>query len=84
MGPKINSILLKGTQAVCLSVILGACASNPDDIEAAYVSPIKYQNYDCDQLGVEMDYVGQRTTKLYQRLQAERKADNWQNISNNK
>lgn len=44
----------------------------------AYVSPIKYQNYDCDQLAVEMDYVGQRTTKLYQRLKDEREADNWQ------
>ena len=27
---------------------------------------------------MEMDYVGQRTTKLYQRLKDERKADNWQ------
>jgi hypothetical protein len=69
---------LKVAQAGCLSLLLGACASNPDDIDAAYVSPIKYQNYDCDQLGVEMDYVGQRTTKLYQRLKDEREADNWQ------
>ena len=70
--------LLKVAQAGCLSLLLGACASNPDDIDAAYVSPIKYQNFDCDQLGVEMDYVGQRTTKLYQRLKDEREADNWQ------
>lgn len=75
----IKSIrVLKLAQATCLSFLLGACASNPDDIDAAYVSPIKYQNYDCDQLGVEMDYVGQRTTKLYQRLKDAREADNWQ------
>lgn len=74
----VSARLLKFAHASCLSFLLGACASNPDDIDAAYVSPIKYQNYDCDQLGVEMDYVGQRTTKLYQRLKDEREADNWQ------
>ena len=58
--------------------MLVACASNPNDIDAAYVSPLKYKDYDCDQLAMEMDYVGQRTTKLYQRLKDERKADNWQ------
>ena len=58
--------------------MLVACASNPDDIDAAYVSPLKYKDYDCDQLAMEMDYVGQRTTKLYQRLKDERTADNWQ------
>ena len=58
--------------------MLVACASNPNDIDAAYVSPLKYKDYDCDQLAMEMDYVGQRTTKLYQRLKDERTADNWQ------
>ena len=63
----------------CLGMsMLVACASNPNDIDAAYVSPLKYKDYDCDQLAMEMDYVGQRTTKLYQRLKDERKADNWQ------
>lgn len=59
-------------------VALTGCASNPDKIDAAYVSPLKYANYDCDQLAMEMDYVGQRTTQLYQRLKSERNADNWQ------
>ena len=57
---------------------LVACASNPDKIDAAYVSPLKYKDYNCDQLALEMDYVGQRTNKLYQRLKSERNADNWQ------
>lgn len=60
------------------SLVLVACASNPDKIDAAYVSPLKYKDYDCDQLALEMDYVGQRTTQLYQRLKSERTADNWQ------
>lgn len=57
---------------------LTACASNPDKIDAAYVSPLKYKDYDCDQIAMEMDHVGRRTNELYQRLQAERTADNWQ------
>ena len=60
------------------SVLLASCATNPDKIDAAYVSPLKYQNYDCQQIGLEMDYIGNRTTKLYQRMKSERKKDNWQ------
>ena len=55
-----------------LAISLFACASNPDKIDAAYVSPLKYKDYDCDQIAMEMDYVGQRTTKIYRRLKAER------------
>ena len=57
---------------------LVGCASNPDKIDAAYVSPLKYQDYDCQQIAMEMDYVGQRTSELYGRLKKERNADNWQ------
>ena len=57
---------------------LNYCASNPDTIEAAYVSPLKYQQYDCNQLSLELDYVSQRTTALYQTLRRKRTADNWQ------
>lgn len=66
------------TTLALVSLMLAGCASSPDDIDAAYVSPLKYKDYDCDQLAMEMDYVGQRTTKLYQRLEDERNADNWQ------
>jgi hypothetical protein len=64
--------------ATCAAVVLTACASNPDKIDAAYVSPLKYKDYDCDQIAMEMDYVGQRTTKLYARLKKERGKDNAQ------
>ena len=60
-----------------ISVLVG-CASNPDKIDSAYVSPLKYKDYDCDQVAMEMDYVGQKTTKLYGRLKDERQADTWQ------
>ena len=68
----MNAKILAVAVTVCL---LTACASNPDKIDAAYVSPLKYQNYGCDQIALEMDYVGQRTTKLYTRLKKERNKD---------
>ncbi len=65
--------------AVTLSlIVLTSCASNPDDIDAAYVSPLKYNNYDCDQISTEMDHIGKRTSELYLRLKSERNKDNWQ------
>lgn len=63
---------------MAVSILVTACASNPDKIDAAYVSPLKYQNYDCQQIGMEMDYIGNRTSKLYQRMKSERTKDNWQ------
>lgn len=70
---------MKRTVALAVaSILLASCATNPDKIDAAYVSPLKYQNYDCQQIGMEMDYIGNRTTKLYQRMKSERKKDNWQ------
>ena len=61
-----------------ISFLLSGCASNPDKIDAAYVSALKYSTYDCQQLGMELDYVGQRTTKLYNQLKDEQKGDQWQ------
>ena len=58
--------------------LLSGCASNPDKIDAAYVSPLKYQNYDCEQIALEMDHVSHRTTDLYQRLKKKRNDDDVQ------
>jgi hypothetical protein len=57
---------------------LCGCASNPDKIAATYVSPLKYKDHDCDQVGMEMENVSQRTASLYHQLKKERNADNWQ------
>ncbi|MDB2444185.1 SHOCT domain-containing protein [Gammaproteobacteria bacterium] len=61
---------------ILISII--SCASNPDTIDAAYVSPLKYAAYDCDQIGAELGYVGQRTNTLYSNLRDKRSKDNWQ------
>ena len=56
---------------------ISSCATNPDNIQASYVSPLKYRNYDADQIILEMDYVGQRTQELYQRLKKKATGDKW-------
>jgi hypothetical protein len=69
------------TYAVILAVafLMGAgCASNPKKISAAYVSPLKYKDYDCDQVAMEMDHVGHRTTELFHSLKSDNTADKWQ------
>lgn len=54
------------------------CATKPEKISAAYVSPLKYKDYDCDQIALEMDYVSQRTNVLYNSLKKEANSDSWQ------
>jgi hypothetical protein len=44
--------------AACL--VLGGCASRANDIAAAYVSPVGYQTYTCDQLALEAQTVSAR------------------------
>jgi hypothetical protein len=60
------------------AAILSGCASNPKKISGSYVSPLKYKNYDCDQIAMEMDYVSQRTAELYNSLKKEASADSVQ------
>jgi hypothetical protein len=69
---------MKKLALLILTSILISCASDPNKIDAAYVSPLKYRAYDCEQLALEMDYVGQRTNKLHQRLKSESNSDDWQ------
>ena len=69
---------MKNILILNLLILLISCASNPDSIDAAYVSPLKYAAYDCQQIGMELGYVGQRTNTLYANLRQKRSADNWQ------
>ncbi len=58
---------------VALISITG-CATSPDKIQTAYVSPVLYKNYSCDQLASESTRVSHRTNELYSSLKKE--ADN--------
>ena len=58
-------------RCILISTLLSACATHPDKMQAAYVSPIEYQNYSCEQLSMEMRYVSQRANELYGALDKE-------------
>ncbi len=49
-----------------VSVALGAagCSSSPEKISAAYVSPIQYSPYDCDQIGMELIRVNRKVVEV--------------------
>lgn len=41
---------MKYLTTISCSILLAACASNPDKIKAQYISPMIYQSYTCEQL----------------------------------
>ena len=50
------------------AVLLAGCATSSKDIASAYVSPMQYQNYDCDQLAAESNRLTTRVQQLGGRL----------------
>jgi hypothetical protein len=54
---------------------LSACASSPKKIEAAYVSPVKYDAFSCDQIAMERAAVAHRANVLYHSLKKRSNAD---------
>jgi hypothetical protein len=54
--------------AAIMAATLAGCASSPDKMAAAYVSPIQYQDYDCKQIGGELARVSRRAQELYGQL----------------
>lgn len=54
------------TLSVCIS--LGGCATASKDIAAAYVSPMQFQSYDCEQLESETQRIQARVVQLGGRL----------------
>ena len=63
--------------AIALTTIVG-CASNPDKMQTAYVSTIKYSSYDCNQLQMQHGQTTRRLGVLYNQLKKEANTDNWQ------
>lgn len=53
---------------VCASLGLAGCATSSKDIASAYISPVQYQNYDCDQISAENQRLATRVSQLGGRL----------------
>ncbi len=56
-------------------LVLAGCATQPEEIETAYVSPLRYQNSDCTQLEMEAERVSRRALELHTSLKDEADAD---------
>ncbi len=56
-------------------ITLSACASNPENIEAAYTHHSKYEGETCRELALEQDELNRRVQHLYNSLDAEASAD---------
>ena len=70
---ELNRFLL----AAAIAVTLAACTTNPDKIGAAYVSPLKYGDYDCQQLIAEQSNIERRVAELHGTLKKENSGDKW-------
>lgn len=65
----IHNTWKKGLIVVAsVSLIGSGCSTSSKDISPTYVSPMQYQNYDCDQLTMEMQRVQTRVNQLGGRL----------------
>jgi len=58
-----------------LSFVISGCATASKDVATAYVSPVQYQSYDCDQLGAESQRLNTRVQQLGGRLDEAAKND---------
>lgn len=48
----------------CACLVLAGCASSANEITAQYVSPIQYQTYTCQQIGLEAERISHRAAQL--------------------
>ena len=69
----MKKLLLVGV--VGLSVLIGGCASNPDNLSAQYVNDIQYKDYSCEQLASETANLNQRVSALHGQLDSEANKD---------
>lgn len=60
------------------SVAITGCATSPDKIAAQSVSSVPYEQYNCRQVGAEIDRVTRRASELHGNLQKTASNDNAQ------
>ena len=51
-------------------LLIGGCASHPDDIKSAYVSPVQFESFSCQQIQAESQRVSSRAIALQSELKS--------------
>ncbi len=62
---------------VALGAALGGCASNSAEIAPAYISPVAYQTYTCQQLALEAQAISTRAAALSGAQDSQHTKDGW-------
>ena len=52
------------TTSVIILIVLSGCSKNPQSASGAYVSPIFYKDYSCDQVTLEMQRVASKVSEV--------------------
>lgn len=60
----VGRVMFKVVTIFVLSLFLAGCASRSSEISAAYVSPLNYQNYSCQQLTDEAQRISRRAQEV--------------------
>src|SRR6201987_3880850 len=64
MLPGLGKTSMRNLGIAALGVALAGCASSSADITPTYVSPVQYQSYNCQQLGLEAQSISPRAAAL--------------------
>ena len=65
------------TVVVSVVLLLTGCTKSGDRIASAYVDPIQYQNYDCEQIQAALIRISARVSDLTGQLNKAAKNDKW-------
>jgi hypothetical protein len=66
---------MRKLRVVALAAALGGCASSSSEIAPAYVSPVAYQSYTCQQLALEAQSISTRAATLSGAQDSQRSKD---------
>jgi hypothetical protein len=77
MPPGLGDLFMRKWGIVALGAALGGCASSSADITPAYVSPVAYQSYTCQQLALEAQSISTRAATLSGSQDSQRTKDGW-------
>lgn len=63
------------TIAAAVALTVAGCATPPDRVQPAYVDPMQYRDYSCDQMARSMSNRSRRIADLHGRMQKEATGD---------
>ena len=77
MGAGLGGSIMRNLGIVAFGAALAGCASSSAEITPAYVSPVMYQSYTCQQLAMEAQAVSARAASLSGVQDSQRTKDQW-------